>query len=172
MKKHDPRCEGGKDDKVLADVEKFGWHVVKILETDDSPGWAFSIGLFQTFGHPEVVVFGLNHDLMHSIINSIGEDIRSGKNFEINRQYDELIEGYACTFKPVHQIWYATFLGYANWYYGNFDYPAIQCLWPDKNNFFPWEPEFNSSWVWAQPLLFNQDPESARIVDLLRSLEA
>jgi hypothetical protein len=35
----------------------------------------------------------------------------------------------------------------------------------------PWEPEFNSSWLWAQPLLFYNDHGSARTAELLRSME-
>ncbi len=171
MSEHDPRCEGGNDEKVLADVAEFGWHLVKILERSDSPGWAFSIGLYQTFNHPEVVVFGLNGDLMHSVISSIGEDLRTGKKFEIDGHYNDLIEAYSCTFKPVSQIWYYPFLGYANWFYGNMEYPVIQCIWPDKNSRFPWDSQFNPNWTCAQPLLFNQDPETARTEKLLQILE-
>jgi hypothetical protein len=75
MKEHDPRCEGVNDEKVLADVAQYGWQVVKVLEKDETPGWAFSIGLHRNFKHPEVVVFGLDSDLMHSVINSIGDEI-------------------------------------------------------------------------------------------------
>jgi hypothetical protein len=84
MSDHDPRCEGIDDAKLLADVEEYGWHVVKILEKDDTPGWAFSVGLNENFNHPEIVVFGLNGDLMHSMINAIGDDVREGKTFAID----------------------------------------------------------------------------------------
>jgi len=38
---HDPRFEGLDDEKLVADVKEYGWHVVKILEKDETPGWAF-----------------------------------------------------------------------------------------------------------------------------------
>jgi len=67
MKKHDPRCEGGDDQKLLDDVAEYGWHVIKVLDQPDAPGWAYSVGLFQNFGHPEIMVFGLDLDLMQLI---------------------------------------------------------------------------------------------------------
>ena len=69
MTEHDLRCEGPDDQKVLDGVAGYGWHVVKIFEQEGTR-MAFSIGLFHNFGHPEIVVFGLDPDLMHSIINS------------------------------------------------------------------------------------------------------
>lgn len=171
MTDHDPRCEGIDDAKLLADVEEYGWHVVNILEKDDTPGWAFSVGLHENFNHPEIVVFGLNVDVMHSMINAIGDDVREGKTFAIDELYPELIESYSCTFKPVNQVWYYDFLGYANWFYQNRDYSALQCIWPDRNGRFPWEPEFNPNWLWAQPLLFCDEPVTARTVHLLESME-
>lgn len=169
MTEHDPRCDVS-DQKVLDDVAQHGWHVMNVLELSDSPGWAYSIGLHHNFDHPEVVVFGLNSDLMHSIINSVGEDVRSGKRFEDGQQYPELIEAYSCTFKTVNVVWYYPFLGYANWFYKGTDYPVLQCIWPDKKSLYPWQPGFNPDWQSAQPLLFFDEPVSARTTDLLASM--
>src|SRR5262245_50153786 len=118
---HDPRCEGTDDEKVLADVGNYGWHVVKIWETNETTGWAFSIGLYQNFNHPDLIVFGLIDELLHIVINSIGEDVRAGKRFEIDVKYPDLIDGYSCIFKPVNTVWYSHFLGYANWFYKSRD---------------------------------------------------
>lgn len=168
---HDPRCDGLDDEKVVSDVAEYGWHVVKIPDNGETPGWAFSIGLYKNFNHPEIVIFGLDDELMHFVINSVGEDVRRGKSFAVDGMYPDLIDAYTCTFKPVSQAWYHDFLGYANWFYQGENYPALQCIWPDKNNLFPWDPEFNPNWVWAQPLLFHDDAESARAVALLDSME-
>jgi hypothetical protein len=170
MKDHDPRCEGADDQKVIDDVAHYGWHVVKILEGGDKPGWAFSVGLYHTFGHPEIIVFGLKPALMHSIINNIGEDVRSGKRFKEDKQYPDLIEGYQCAFKIVNPAWYEPFLGYATWFYKGMGYSVLQCIWPDKESIYPWEPGFNPNWASAQPLLFYSDPRSAGTVQLLRSM--
>ena len=44
------------DDKVLSDIEEYGWHVVKVMEDNSGPGFCYSIGLFKTFGHPEIMI--------------------------------------------------------------------------------------------------------------------
>lgn len=147
------------------------WHVVKVLDTDDTPGWAYSVGLYKNFNHPEIVVFGLDDEVMHYLINTVGEGVRLGKSFAVDGMYPDLIDAYSCTFKPVNQVWYYDFLGYANWFYQGPNYPALQCIWPDKNSLFPWDPDFNPNWVWAQPLLFHDEAESARTVALLESME-
>src|SRR6266576_3520794 len=121
MAEHDHGCDVS-DQKILDDVAQYGWHVMKVRELSDAPGWAYSIGLYRTFNHPEIVVFGLNADLMHSMINFMGTDIRSGKRFEEGKPYSDLIEAYSCTFKPVSVIWHYPFLGYADWFYQGIDY--------------------------------------------------
>ena len=167
----DPRCENAEDEEIIRAVAADGWYVLIILEKDDTPGWAFSVGLYENFKHPEVVIFGLAPEVLQDVVNSVAEDVRSGKSFEIDGMYPDLIDTYACTFKPVNKVWYDDFLGYANWFYQSHDYPALQCIWPDKNNIFPWDPEFNPHWLWGQPLLFHEDAESARTVALLASMK-
>jgi hypothetical protein len=171
MKEHDPRCGGGDDEKLLRDVAEFGWHVVMVLDQPGIPGWAYSVGLYKTFGHPEILVFGLDHDLMHSMINSVGEDVRSGKAIAVDNEYPGLVEDYSCVFKSVKPVWYEPFLGFATWFYKGDDYPVLQCFWPDFDARYPWESGFASDLMWAQPLLFHDDPISARANELLASLD-
>jgi len=171
MREHDPRCEGADDQKLLRDVADYGWHVIKVLDQAGAPGWAYSIGLFHNFGHPEIIVFGEGLDLMHSIINSIGDDVRSGKTFEVDKQYPDLIEDYSCTFKRVAQIWHDFFLAFASRFYKGTEYPVRQCFWPDFDNRFPWEAGFSEDLVSTQPLLFSDDIASARVNGLVTSLE-
>ncbi len=161
-------CSDEHDRQIIEDIHRCGWHVV-IVE-DGRPGWSFSVGLFQTFRHPEVIVFGLGNDVGCEVINGIGAAIRAGNRFEAEQDYAEILANVRCTFKPVHQRWYQWVLGYACWYYKRDDFPVLQCLWPDKRQFYPWQPEFKAEWVWAQPLLFHED-RVARAVELLDSME-
>ncbi len=60
---------------MRSDVEKFGWHVLKIFsDTESAPSFAYTVGLEKTFDHPELVIFGLNDnlELMHKVLNSLG----------------------------------------------------------------------------------------------------
>ena len=73
--------ETARDRKVITDVEEFGWHVAMIPEDDGGAGFAFSIGLYKNFNHPEIVIIGLGIETMHGMINVIGEEVREGRPF-------------------------------------------------------------------------------------------
>src|SRR5688572_31013143 len=109
---HDPRCEGLDDEKLLADVKDYGWQVIKILEKDETPGWAFSIGLYKNFNHPEVVVFGLNDEVAHFLINEIGEGIRAGQKFSVDGLYSDMIDTYDYTVRYSNIVLYIDYFGY------------------------------------------------------------
>jgi hypothetical protein len=46
--------------KVMADVADFGWHCLHIHEEGDSAPWTFTIGLYQTWSFPELIIGGLS----------------------------------------------------------------------------------------------------------------
>jgi hypothetical protein len=69
------------DRKLLADVKQVGWHVIKVAGDDEGPAFAYSIGLFHSFQHPEIVTFGLDVTDMHRMINAIGEAVRGNGTF-------------------------------------------------------------------------------------------
>ncbi len=165
----DDKLDDG-DRKLLSDIDRIGWHVVMIPEENGEPGWSFSVGLFKSFRHPEIVVFGLPLELSGQVINGIGSDVQKGIAFEAGQEYGDILEGVLCTFRSVATRWYRPFLGYAAWYYEGLNFPVLQCIWPDKEQHYPWEPEFKQAWVWAEPLLFETEPEPARVVRLLESM--
>src|SRR5690606_16004556 len=45
------------------------------------------------------------------------------------------------------------YFGYAIEYYGSKHFPAIQLIWPDHHNKFPWGKEFEVDLLYRQPLL-------------------
>jgi hypothetical protein len=128
------------DEKVLSDIEEFGWHVIKVAEDAVGPGFAYNIGLTHNFGHPELIILGLASEVMHQILNLAGDQISLAKEkFKSGMRTTELLEGYSCCFvdfpKPLHE----EFLGYCIWFYKNENFEVLQCVWPDKTGNFPWE---------------------------------
>ena len=80
---------------------------------------------------------------MHQFINVIGEEIRSGKTFSTGVKYEQFTNNFNNQFVAVDKRHYKEYFGWANWYYKGEDFPVLQFVWPDKNNKFPWEKEFN-----------------------------
>jgi hypothetical protein len=159
------------DRKVINDVREHGWHVVAIPPEDDTPGWEFSIGMYKTLAHPEIAVFGLKQEVAHSLINEVGQRVKNGATVERDAELSDLLEGVRCTFKTDLPKWYRPFFGTATWYYKGLNFPVMQCIWPDHDQKYPWDPRFRSSWLWAQPLLFHESVESARAAALLATIE-
>ena len=138
------------DKNVLMDVTKYGFNIVQVGEEDpthDHPAapptwpypWAYSIGLYHSYRHPEVIVVGMSEDLLGSIVSILGKRVGDGERFEPGRDYDKVIEGYPCTFLPVAEIAYPWFLSYATWFYRGHAFPALQCVLPDRHGRYPWQ---------------------------------
>ncbi len=128
-----------RDAKVIKDVEEHGWHVIKVLADESGPAFAYSIGLFQSFKHPEILIVGLAPDTMHQIINNIGIDVKQGKAFQVGSLYNDILDGYDCAFREVLPEYYRLLFGWAVWFYNGTDFPVVQCVWPDRNQHFPWD---------------------------------
>jgi hypothetical protein len=141
------------DRKLLADVQGHGWHVINVVSDDEGPAFSYSIGLYENFGHPEVIVFGLSIDVMHLMINGIGDRIKEGGRYGDVDESGDVLEGYNVIFRTVELKHYPEYFGYANWFYQGDQFPALQCIWPDSLHRFPWHHSFNQSLAARQPIL-------------------
>lgn len=134
--------------KITKHVKDVGWSIIVTgLENQNKKTilMAYTIGLFHTFNHPEIVVFGLSGNTAHQILNNCGILIKEQKEiFEENTAYTEIIHGYACIFKSVKYASASKFLYVNNGFYKK-EYKTIQLLWPDQNGFFPTDFSFNKS---------------------------
>src|SRR5688572_28013471 len=115
------------DRKLLADVERHGWHVVGVEEDEEGPSFAYSIGLYYSFKHPELIVFGLPVRVMHQIINAVGEQVRSGERFGHLDESGDVLDGYNVAFRTVERRHYPDHFGYARWFYRGDRFPVLQC---------------------------------------------
>lgn len=156
-----------RDRQILDAVASRGWLVVSASPRTSGPSWAFSIGLFHSFGHPEVLLFGLPADAMRAILESLGERVKDGAVFRDGTESPEILQGCDVAFRAVARLWYPFVLSYANWFYRSRPFPVLQVLWPDRNREFPWERPFPVDARTAQPLLFLSDPPQARAIPLL-----
>jgi hypothetical protein len=141
------------DKKVLSDVKEYGWHVLSVFEDDEGPGFSYTIGLFHTFKHPEVLMMGLDTDFMSGILNNIGDDIRNGKRYEAGREYPEIVENYKCSFQRINERFYGEYLGTAVRFYKGKAFPALQCIYPDMSGRYPWDEGVNSALLEMQSVL-------------------
>jgi hypothetical protein len=117
------------------------------------------VGVFATFGHPEIVVFGLPSDRAHVFINNIVDEIKDGATFDAGCRYDHLIDGYEVVFTAVDRPFYEDHFGRAIDFYAGSAFPVLQMVWPDRNHRFPWDPDCEPQIRAMQPVL-NTPPNS------------
>jgi len=140
--------------KIIDDVEQFGFHIAFVPEDEYLPSFAYTIGLKKTYNHPEIILFGLNQQLLGGILSGIGEEIKKGKTYKPNKDYENIISNYPVKFLEIKKEHYHDYFGYAGWFYGNtFDFPAYQLIWTDKESNYPWDDGFNENWKFKQPIL-------------------
>jgi len=149
------------DLRVRRDVDTFGWHVVKIMGDEVAPPWAFSIGLEEQFSHPEIVIFGMDLDPLHRLVNELGTQVKRGRRFEDGERAERVLANHPPAFRSVLPRWHDAFLGNAAWFYRERGFRALQCFWPDAQGALPWEPAFDRAWRGRQPFLFEEDAAAA-----------
>ena len=141
-------------ERAKQDVEAFGWHVVMVSGGGD-PGFLFTIGLWKTYGHPEIILFAPGEDPrgMAGRLQAVAQRVKAGETFDAEALYEGLFGAYPGTFRAVAQDWYPYFLGTAMAFYESYDFPAFQLFWSDQDGRFPWEPDFALALAPFQPLL-------------------
>jgi hypothetical protein len=146
------------DLRVMADVGQWGLHVVRSASIGDAPAFAFSIGLFRTFDHPEVAIFGLAPEVLEAAVRRVGDRVRDGDRFDEGDVAEGIVEGRAVAFRRIVPRHYPPYLGYAVWYHGGARFPALQATWADPAGHFPWQRWFPRELRDLQPMLFEPEP--------------
>ena len=132
---------------VVEHIEQYGWHLVLVKGDAQRAPFAYTIGLFQSYEHPEVVISGLNADLdvMKIILNNVGHVVREGGSYLANSRADDILEGYTCWFIPVPRPQHEHVVGQALRHYGDQSFPLLQLIWPSPSGFYPWDAELDAT---------------------------
>lgn len=151
-----PKPESEYDKSLLDDVTNIGWHHVHIQAEGNEPAYAFSLGFYANYKHPEIVVLGLPPKVAQQLLNINAIAIVGAKKpYEPYKAYENIAEGMRIAFIPVARKYYAQYFGYAGWFYEsvNTNFPVLQMVWPDKQGHLPWEDGYDKAYQKLQPLL-------------------
>ena len=128
--------------KMRSDVERFGWHCLSVHPGEGKVGThvTYTIGLTETFDHPEIMIFGLSNKISHGILSDCVQMIREGTVFQPNVEYPEVISGeYKVVFKEVRPEYLPEYFGAAVRFYKDKHFSGFVMFWPDKEHKFPWQ---------------------------------
>lgn len=156
-------CRGHGDEEHLSN---FQLHMVKfvrrsgvgfnnVFADDSASGWAYTVGLWHTFRHPEVVIFGLDDDLRHSCLTEISEQIRNGLAAADGQSRQGMLEGVSVLIKTMHPSWRIPLFGTRgsvhSFYKDTPLPPFLQMVWPDIKGKLPWEDGVDPEMEGEQP---------------------
>jgi len=130
------------EDIVRENVANHGCHVMLVSSDGEAPAFAYSIGLTRTHGQPELICFGLREEVMHFMINELGERMAGGARFHHGDRISGLIDDYDCILRRTDRARYREYLGYALWFNEGDGFDVLQIVWPDKQKRYPWEPDY------------------------------
>jgi len=141
-------------EEALRHIAEFGLSIIYVLGDEHSMSWSYSTGMYDTWGQPEIIMTGFPNALSGSILNSIAKSNAAGQFLVPEARTPNLINNIDCIFRPVEDVWVRRLMLRSTWFYGDIPFPVLQCICPDFENKFPWEPGFDKSWRLRQALLF------------------
>jgi hypothetical protein len=143
--------ELGGDSRTRKDIAKYGCSVMHIFDPDgDLPPFAYSIGIQQETGAPEVVVIGLKQPMAHSVVNEYNRRVREGERFEVGKYYDGFLEGFEIRIGAVS-------FGQDIDFYGGRGFQVLQVIYPTTKGVWPWTEGAPESFLQWQPILAKSD---------------
>lgn len=149
-----------REQKVVNDVREHGCHVTHVSGEDDAPAFSFSIGFAVSVGQPEVIVFGLKSEVMHSMVNEIRRQCATGFVLSDGAKISDLIEGFECVVRHVTDAEaIKVHFGWAVWYHRSQMrkelIEAYQIVWPGAlDGLYPWDAGCNEVVIASQPALY------------------
>jgi hypothetical protein len=140
------------DFQVAGHIDQSGWHVTGVLPDDEMPGWAYSVGLWHSYRHPEIAIFGLPPN-RYGFVNVIGDAIRDGRRLEPGQPIEGVVAGYGLQVRRVQEKWSEMF-AQGQSFYRSPGLNVLQLVWPDPEGKFPWEAGFAERFQDLQPMLW------------------
>src|SRR5688572_26369876 len=146
------------DQKILNDIEEFGWSVMIVAGGEQE--FAYTIGIHQTFGQPEFLIFGFSRETLHALCNQYGNDVKVGKTYRQGDRTNDWFENekVQVAFLGIHDGWKPFFLGRLVDLMGDPTIPALQGWWSDNEGKFPPEEGFDPE-LKDRQFYLNDEPE-------------
>ena len=154
---HIPHAE-----KIEWMIETNGWALEPVAahaDTDPpSPAYAYSIGLPDFTGFPEVAVFGLTPAAANGLVGLVVEALGGGTEIPLGAELVGLLDNQLrCLFAPVDLAVHGGRFATATAWYAGRPFEVVQLLYPDRNGFMPYETGYDQRMRYAQPVLGTLD---------------
>jgi len=151
--------------QVKATIRRHGWSIQYIgggicsrpgcdCPADEGPSFAYTVGMFG-LGHSELLIFGVDQATAASVLNELGDRIRSGEALLPNQVIE--FQHWSRRVIPEEVPNPGEIVFGANDFYDRPDaasVPVLQLSYDDEEGRFPWEEEFSGAAVQPRPGAF------------------
>ncbi|AYQ28874.1 MULTISPECIES: DUF4262 domain-containing protein [unclassified Polaromonas] len=137
-------------DSVRQDIARYGCSVISI--SDEEPPFAYTVGLWQTQRHPELIIFGLPQQVMANILNAVVTKMKNSATRELPRSHQDIGGSYGIQVMAANKAHLDRYFGFALGFYEE-RFPIAQIVWPDREGRFPGDPDYDKSYEDLQPIL-------------------
>lgn len=140
----------------MIETDGFAVEAVAPDPTGDPPraGYTYTIGFPDLAGFPDVVVFGLTPAASRGLLGLVADLLRRGTEIPTGVEVVGLLDNeLRANFAPVDLgEWGDLFATARSWYRGE-PFAIVQLLYPDRHGFLPYEPGFDRTRRFAQPVI-------------------
>jgi hypothetical protein len=122
------RAEDEPERKALEDIRTYGMHWLDVFDGEHADrGFCYSVGLWHTHNHPEVIIFGLKSELCGRVLNGINRDIREGGSFQAGLSSLDCLAGFRCYFEAFPKEQYRAHLGWHDGFIAEMIFRQCRC---------------------------------------------
>lgn len=153
---HACRPSGPYDQADLASVEtvvRHGWQVVIVgsgaceccdgapaeADGDSGPAFAYTVGLGHRAGHPELLMSGLEPDLMHRALNGLARRVVEGRRLAPGDVVEGVLSAAPVALAPASAYALDEVVTWSGWFHRR-PPEALVVVWPTTSGVFPWQP--------------------------------
>jgi hypothetical protein len=143
--------------EAIGVIEEFGCQILHITADNICPSYSYSTGVFDNCGKPEIIAVGLKSGTAQHAINQAVRLMRGGIDLMKGRHSD-IIGNVEVEFRSVHPRWLHHIMLRTDWFYDGEDVPVLQLVYPDLENRFEGEDDFDD--FFSQPNLSLPEDEA------------
>lgn len=107
--------------------------------------FAYTVGLWHTFGQPEVAMFGLQGEGMQTWLNSCVELGRDQGWPASDEPFHGVMDGFETQLRDIDPSWHQALFGPVLGFYRGTRVPVRQLVWPDRHGVWPWDEKATAS---------------------------
>ena len=138
-------------EQIRQRVREQGWDVVSVPAQAGIPPHSYTAGL-ALGGLHEFIVFGFSPELARPVLSDLAQRARDGERFPTNTGLEDVLPGMPAVLLEVPQVEADHYLAAARDCAPK-SLRALQIVWPDERDLFPWQDGYDETFRGRQMVL-------------------